>query len=165
MAAVAAAAVTATAMAPTIVIVTMIMMVAAHIRIEIQHTGQKCLNGIISIPVDATEETDTCVGKGHLRAGTNAAADHGIHTQGAEKCSQSAMAVTGSFHHLGSDDIIVFHFVDLKGSGVAEVLEDQPRFIGNSNFHSDLSFTRYSIAANEANVKYRKLKMRGGGRY
>lgn len=153
MTAVTAAALGATAVTAAIVVVTVIVVIAADVGVEGQLAAQQGLDGIVSIAMDAAKEANTRIGKGHLRTGTDASADHGIHAQIAQEGTQGAMAVTGGFYHLGTNDVIVFHLVDLEGSGVAEVLEDHSRFISDCNFHSDLSFTRYSIAANESNVK------------
>ena len=111
------------------------VMVAADVGIVIQVACQECFYSVICVTGNAAVELDAGLSQCHLGTTADAAADQNVNTAAKEETCQSAVAAAVGVHDLGGYDGAVFHVVDLKLLGVAEMLEDQLVCVSNCNFH------------------------------
>ena len=118
----------------------MVVMVAAHIGIEVQRACQEQGNRFVSITTDTAEELDAGLAQCHLGATTDAAADQYICLQIVQKSSQCAVTAAVGINDLRIHNHAVLDFVNLKLGGVAKMLEDKTIFISNCDFHFLFSF-------------------------
>lgn len=117
-----------------------VVMITPDIGVEIQLTCCQCFCCCISAAGNTTVKPDTRIAECHLRTATDAAADQGIHLQGAQNTCQCTMAAAVCVYHFGRYNFSVFHIVDFELFGVAEVLKYTSVFISDCDSHNILNF-------------------------
>ena len=95
-----------------------VVMITPDIGVEIQLTCCQCFCCCISAAGNTTVKPDTRIAECHLRTATDAAADQGIHLQGAQNSCQRTMAAAARIHNLRRNDISIFHIIDFTASFV-----------------------------------------------
>ena len=112
-----------------------VVMAAGGIGVKIQAAFCQGQGGFVRIAGNAAVNLNIRILQGKPGAAADAAADQGADTQVLQEPGQGAMAAAGSGNHLLGNNLAALHGVDLKGGGVAEVLEHLAGFVGNCNFH------------------------------
>jgi hypothetical protein len=113
----------------------MVVMTAGGIGVKIQAAFCQGQGGFVRIAGNAAVNLNIRILQGKPGAAADAAADQGADTQRFQEPGQGAVAAAGGGNHLLGNDLAALHGVDLKGGGVAEVLEHLAGFVGNCNFH------------------------------
>ena len=126
----AAVAVACAAMTAAGMFLTVVMMIALNIGIEGKITADQSVNCRIRISGNSTEEPDSRLCKGHLRAAADASANQNVGIQGKQKSSQSTVAAAVGVYHLGGKNFTVLYIVNFELPGMAEMLKDLTVFVG-----------------------------------
>ena len=113
----------------------MVVMVAANIGIISQPVCQEGLDRLVRIAPDAAVKPDTGIGKGHLSAAADAAADQDLHAVSGQKACQCPMSTAFGGQHPGAYDGIALDLIELKICRMAKVLKNIFAVIGYRNFH------------------------------
>ena len=90
---------------------------------------------LVRVALRAGAELDAPLLQGGLGAAADAAADQHVDPLLVQEFCQGAVAAAVGADDLRSEDPAVFHLIDLKGLGMAEVLEDLAVFVGHCDFH------------------------------
>jgi len=138
----AAVVLTATAVftASVILVVMMVMVVAFGIGIISKVPCNKALYRLVCISVDTAIELNTGLGKCHLCAAANAAADQHIHIESGKKARKCAMSAAIGIDHLSGKNFIPVYGIKLKLLRVAEMLKNFTIAISYCDFHLMISF-------------------------
>ena len=134
MAAAVATAVAAAAMAFAVVV---IVVIATNIGVEFQSACQKQSNCLVCIAPDTTVEFDAGLLECHLCAAANAAANQNICLHSLQQTCQCAVTTAHGVNNLGSNDLAIFHVIDLELGTVAKVLENKTVFVSNCDSHDE----------------------------
>ena len=119
--------------------VLMIVMIAFYVRIISESAGKKCFDRSIARAADTSIQLNTCLGKCHLCATADSAANECVNFQILEDCGKRAVSLTVGISNRAACDLSVFYVVNLKLLGVTEVLKDLSVFISYCNFHNSIS--------------------------
>ena len=138
----AAVVLTATAVftASVILTVMMVMVVAFGIGIISKIPCNKALYCLVSISVDTAIELNACLGKRHLCATANAAADQHIYIELGKKARKCAVSASIGVDHLSGENFIAFNGINLELLRVTEVLKNFTIAISYCDFHLMISF-------------------------
>ena len=126
--------------ASVILAVMMVMVVAFGIGIISKVTCSKALYRLVCISCDTAIELDTCLGKCHLCAAANAAADQHIDIELGKKAGECAMAASVGIDHLSGENFITLNDINLELLRVAKMLKNFTIFISYCDFHLMISF-------------------------
>ena len=117
----------------------MVVVIAFDVGIIAKITFHKSLNRFVAISADTAKELDTCIGKRHLCATADTAADQYICAERHQNRCECAVSLTVG----GGDDAVcddtVLHGIYLKLLGVTEVLKNLSVFMCYRNFHNSFS--------------------------
>ena len=132
----------ATAVFTTSVIlaVMMVMVVTFGIGIISKVTCDKALYCLVCISVDTAIELNTGLGKCHLCAAANAAADQHIDIELGKKTGECAMSASVGIDDLCKTNFIPFNGINLELLRVTEVLKNFTIAISYCDFHLMVSF-------------------------
>ena len=133
----------AAVLAAAVVVAFVAVVVTVGVGVIGQGAGQQGLDGCVGRARDAAVQADAGSCQRGLGAAADAAADQGVHLELAQQGSQGAVALAVGAHHLAADHLAVFHFVQLKLGGVAEMGKDQAVLISDCNFHKKASFLQW----------------------
>lgn len=111
------------------------MMAAMHIRVICKRSGQIGFHRFIRRTGYAAAETDSCFGQRCLGPAANAAADQHICLRLCQKAGQRTMSLPVCIDNLCAYDFPVQDIVELKLSGMSEMLKDDSVFISYRNSH------------------------------
>ena len=123
-----------------ILVVMMVMVVAFGIGIISKVPCNKALYRLVSISVDTAIELNACLGKCHLCAAANAAADQHIDIELGKKTGKCAMSASVGVDDLCRKNFIAFNGINLKLLRVTEVLKNFTIAISYCDFHLMISF-------------------------
>ncbi len=128
----------------------MIVMIAMHVRIIAQRSGQERFYCLVRIPLDASIQPNSRFSKRGLRSAADSSANERIDLIGRKKSRQSAVA-----RAVGCDDLFTRHFsvrdvIEFKLFRMSEVLKNLPVFIGDCNPHGSYSFLRHDLHVGRA---------------
>lgn len=137
MSAVAAAVVITAVMAFAMMV---IVVAAPGIGVVVQSAGQQVTHSLIRVAKGTAVDGDPGLSQSIAGSAADAAADQRLHTQSLEHTRQGSMAAAAGRHHLSGQDLAVLDIVNLKGSGVAKMLENEAVFVSNRDFHKICSF-------------------------
>ena len=131
---------TAVFTASVILAVMMVMVVAFGIGIIRKVPCSKALYRLVCISCDTAIELDTCLGKCHLCAAANAAADQYIDIELGKKAGECTMAASIGVDHLSGENFITLNGINLELLRVAEVLKNFTIAVSYCDFHLMISF-------------------------
>jgi len=120
--------------------VMMVMVVAFGIGIISKVPCNKALYRLVSISCDTAIELNAGLGKCHLRAAANAAADQHIDIELGKKPCECAMSAAIGIDYLSGKNFIPVYGINLKLLCVTEVLKNFTIAIGYCDFHLMISF-------------------------
>jgi len=106
--------------------VMMVMVVAFGVGIISKVTCSKALYRLVCISCNTAIELDTCLGKCHLCAAANAAADQHIDIELGKKAGECAMAASVGIDHLSGENFITLNGINLELLRVAKMLKISP---------------------------------------
>ena len=132
----------ATAMftASVVLAVMMVMVVAFGIGIISKVSCNKALYRLVRISADAAIERNACLGKRHLCAAANAAADQHIDINPGKKAGKCAVSAATGIDHFSGENFITFNSINLELLRVTEVLKNFTITIRYCDFHPMISF-------------------------
>ena len=131
---------TAVFTASVILAVMMVMVVAFGIGIISKVPCNKALYRLVSISVDTAIELNACLGKCHLCAAANAAADQHIDIELGKKTGECAMSASVGIDDLSGKNFIPFNGINLELLRVTEVLKNCTITVRYCDFHLMISF-------------------------
>ncbi len=131
---------TAVFTASVILAVMMVMVVTFGIGIISKVTCNKALYRLVCISVDTAIELNACLGKCHLCAAANAAADQHIDIELGKKTGKCAMSASVGVDDLCRKNFIAFNGINLELLRVTEVLKNFTIAISYCDFHLMISF-------------------------
>lgn len=134
----ACAAVTAAVVAALAVL--MVMMIASDIGIVFEIAGKQCLDCCVTGSDNAAVKFDTCLGKRHLGAAADTAADQDVSLQSFQNGGKCAVSLAVCPDDRFADAFSILNIIDLKFLCVAEMLENLFVFVGYCNSHDMDSF-------------------------
>ena len=123
-----------------ILAVMMVMVVAFGIGIISKVPCNKALYRLVCISVDTAIELNACLGKCHLCAAANAAADQHIDIELGKKTGKCAMSASVGVDDLCRKNFIAFNGINLELLRVTEVLKNFTITISYCDFHLMISF-------------------------
>ena len=127
-----------------VVLVVFVVMMGAHrVVVKGKSAAEKGKDGFVCLSRDAAVNLDARLGKRHLCAHADAAADELFDAPLLEEPRKRAVAAAVRGNDFAFRHLAVFHVVDLKGLRVAEVREYVPVFISHCNFHCFTSFQSF----------------------
>ncbi len=121
------------------------VMVALDVGVIGKITGQEGLDRSVRVAGNAAEQLNTNRSKGHLSTAADSSADQNIGLQSIQDLSQSAVTAAICADNLRRNDLAVFHIINLKGFGMAEMLEDIAVFISDCDSHNIISFKKIVV--------------------
>ena len=130
----------ATVVATSVTLAVVVVVVAFYIRIESERASEECFDCSIAGTVNTTEKLDTGLGKCHLCAATDAAANKCIHVECGKQSRKCSVTAAVGINHFAIDYFPVLCGIDLKLLGMTEVLKDLSVFMSYCNFHCAVSF-------------------------
>jgi len=131
---------TAAFTAGVILAVMMVVVVTFGIWIIRKVPCNKTLYCLVCISVDAAIELNACLGKRHLRATANAAADQHIYIEPGKKARKCAVAAAIGIDHLSGENSIPFNGINFELLRMTEVLKNFTMVISYCDFHLMISF-------------------------
>ena len=134
------AGVTFTVMVVMVVMVVVIVVVALYVEVKSERSAEQRSGCGIAIPTDSAVKLDACLGKRHLCAAADAAANKCINTERGKKSCKSSVTAAVGIDYFTIYDFSVFCGINLKLLGMAEVLKDMSVFVSYCNFHCIVSF-------------------------
>ena len=123
-----------------ILAVMMVMVVTFGIGIISKVPCNKALYRFVCISVDPAVELNTGLGKCHLCAAANAAADQHIYIELGKKAGECAMSASVGVDDLSGKNVIPVYGINLKLLRVTEVLKNFTIAISYCDFHLMISF-------------------------
>ncbi|SFP37593.1 hypothetical protein SAMN05216343_106155 [Oscillibacter sp. PC13] len=138
----AAVVITATAVftASVLLTVMMVMVVAFGIGITSKVPCNKALYRLVCISCDTAIERNACLGKCHLCATSNAAADQHIDIELGKKARKCAVSASIGVDYLSGENFITFNGINLELLRVTEVLKNFTIAVSYCDFHLMISF-------------------------
>ena len=131
---------TAVFTASVILAVMMVMVVTFGIGIISKVTCNKALYRLVCISVDTAIELNACLGKCHLCAAANAAADQHIYIELGKKAGECAVSAAIGIDYLSGENFINLNGINLALLRVTEVLKNFTFTISYCDFHLMISF-------------------------
>ena len=128
------------AMVTAMVLMVSMMMVAGGIGIKFQIACQQSLHCFVRISADTAVNGDIRFAQSNSCTAANTAADQRIDSQVFQQTCQCAVTAAVGIYHLGRYNLSVSNVINFKAGCVAKVLEHISIFIGNCNFHKNISF-------------------------
>ena len=116
---------------------------AGGVRVIGQRAGQQRFGLCVRRAARAGVQRNARLGQRCARTAADAAADQRVHAVRFEKHRQRPVAAAVCVHDLAGSDLAVLHRVQLELLRVAEMLEYQPVFIGDSDLH--ICILRYGL--------------------
>ena len=132
-AAVAAAGVTSLAMLVVVV-------VTVNIGIIAQISAEQCVHRRVSFPADTAIELNSRFGQCCLGTAADATADQSVHAVLHQEACQCAVTAAVGIHNFRMEDLALRSLINLELLGVTEMLKNLAVFVGNCNFHLEISF-------------------------
>ena len=130
----------ATVVAAGVLCTVVVVMVTFYIRIESERAAEECFDCSIAGTVNTTEKLDAGLGKCHLCAATDAAANKSINTENRKKSRKCSVTATVSINNFAVYNFSVLCGIDLKLLGMTEVLKDLSVLMSYCNFRCAVSF-------------------------
>jgi len=116
----------------------MVMVIALYIRIIAKFPFDQRFCRCIAGSRYAAIQLDTCIGKGHLRAAADAAADQRIDLKRGKQPRKRSVTAAIGVNDFTGDDFSIFDGIDLKLPCVSKVLKNLSIFISCRNFHFNI---------------------------
>ena len=126
--------------ASVVLAVMMVMVVTFGIGIISKVTCNKALYCLVCISCDTTIEMNARLGKCHLCATSNAAADQHIYIELGKKAGECAMSASVGVDDLSGENFITFNGINLELLRVTEMLKNFTITISYCDFHLMISF-------------------------
>ena len=131
---------TAVFTASVLLAVMMVMVVAFGIGIISKVPCNKALYRLVCISIDTAIELNACLGKCHLCAAADTAADQHICIELGKKPCECTMSASVGVDHLSGENFIAFNSINLELLRVTEVLKNFTIAISYCDFHLMISF-------------------------
>ena len=117
------------------VTVMMLVVIAAGIRIIFQRPFCKSLCRSIRRPLNAGIKPDPGISQCHLSPHTDPATDQGICFYRMKETGKCAVSAPFGIHNLLTNNLPIFHIIQLELFGMTEMLENLSVFISNRDSH------------------------------